>query len=341
MLVLLLASVVAGCQAIDYQATSLQTPVPAKLEPPTELSRVTLPAYRLEPPDAIRIETLKLVPRQPYHICPADVLTIRVYGTPERLPIDDYFSVSEMGVVDLGPPYGTVRVVGLTVEQATEAVRNALQYFLQQPGISVQLARSANATEISGDYLLQPDGMVNLRGFGMVRLCGMTVTEARQALLQHLGQYFESLQLSVDVIGYNSEGYYVIVAGPTGKETVKRFPITGNETVLDAIALLQGLEAVSSKTMWIARPAPDGFGAQQVLPVDWEAIARGGETKTNYQLLPDDRLYIVDEQLVAADAFIGKFTAPIARLLNISILGTSTIRGMQVLGRNYNRRRNF
>ncbi len=331
----------AGCQAIDFQATPLQPPVPAKLEPPTELSRVTLPPYRLKPPDAIRIETLTLVPRQPYHISAEDVLTIRVYGTPEQLPIDNYFVVSEMGVVDLGPPYGTVRVAGLTIGEAIEAVRNALRYFLQQPGVTVELARSASATEISGDYLMQPDGMVNLRSFGMVRLTGKTVTEAREALLKQLGQYFESLQLSVDVIGYNSEGYYVIVASHNGSETVRRFPITGNETVLDAIAQLQGLEGVSSKTMWVARPAPGGFGAQQVLPVDWEAIARGGETKTNYQMFPDDRLYIVDDNLVAANEFIGNVTAPIERLLSISSLGTRTINGMQILGRNYNRNRRY
>ncbi len=336
-----LAAIMAGCQAIDFHASSLQAPVPPEMEPPSELSMVSLPAYRIEPPDMIRIETLKLVPRPPYRINAYDALMIRVFGTPWNMPIDDYYSVSEMGIVDLGPAYGVVQVSGLTVDEAAEAVRRVLQYVLQQPSVTVQLSRSASAAEISGDYLVQLDGTVNLKGFGLVYVAGKTVAEARQELLKHLEQYFESLELSVDVVGYNSKGYYVIVAGANSGERVNRFPITGNETVLDAIAQIQGLTRVSSKTMWVARATPGGFDAEQNLPVDWDAIARGGATGTNYQLLPGDRLYIVDDNLMAANQFIGKVTQPIERLLSISRLGVNTIRGIQVLGRNYNRRRRY
>jgi len=334
-------TVATGCQAIDFHASSLQAPVPPELAPPSELDMVSLPAYRIEPPDMIRIETLALVPRPPYRIDAHDALMIRVFGTPEKMPIDDYYSVSEEGIVDLGPAYGVVRVSGLTIDEASEAIRRALQFVLQQPEVSVQLARSAGAAEISGDYLIQPDGTVNLRGFGAVHLSGKTVTEARRALLEHLEQYFDSLQLGVDVVGYNSEGYYVIVAGVNSGERVSRFPITGKETVLDAVGQIKGLTRVSSKTMWVARAAPGGFDAEQTLPVDWDAVARGGATGTNYQLLPGDRLYIVDDNLVAANDFIGRVTSPIRRLLSISLLGTDMVRGMQVLGRTYNRQRMY
>ena len=336
-----LAAIMAGCQAIDFHTSSLQAPVPPEMEPPSELSMVSLPTYRIEPPDMIRIETLKLVPRPPYRINAHDALMVRVFGTPWNMPIDDYYTVSEMGIVDLGPAYGVVQVSGLTVDEAAEAARRVLQYVLQQPSVTVQLARSASAAEIGGDYLVQPDGTVNLKSFGLVRVVGKTVAEARQELLKHLDQYFESLELSVDVVGYNSEGYYVIVAGANSGERVNRFPITGKETVLDAIAQIQGLTRVSSKTMWVARATPGGFDAEQNLPVNWDAIARGGATGTNYQLLPGDRLYIVDDNLMAANQFIGRVVQPIERLLSISQLGANTIRGIQVLGRNYNRERRY
>jgi hypothetical protein len=32
---------------------------------------------------------------------------------------------------------------------------------------------------------------------------------------------------------------------------------------------------------------------EQILPVDWNGITRAGNTRTNYQLLPGDRLYVV------------------------------------------------
>ncbi len=302
---------------------------------------VSLPAYRIETPDLIRIETLQMVPRQPYRIDAHDVLMIRGYGTPMEMPIDNYYTVSEQGVVDLGPAYGTYPVSGLTIEEAADVIRRGLRRVLPYSGISVQLARSAKAARISGDYLVQSDGVVNLRGFGSVRLAGKTVTEAREALLEHLDQYFDSLQLSVDVVNYNSDGYYVIVAGLHSAEKISRFPITGNETVLDAIGQIEGISSISSKTMWVARPAPGGFGAEQILPVDWQSVAEGGATATNYQLLPGDRLYLVDDSLVAANGFIGRLTDPLERLLSIGSLGATTIYRMQVLGRNYNRLRRY
>lgn len=49
---------------------------------------------------------------------------------------------------------------------------------------------------------------------------------------------------------YNSKKYYVITAGANVGENIQTFPITGKETVLDAIGQIRGLQRVSSKTMW-------------------------------------------------------------------------------------------
>ena len=274
-------------------------------------------------------------------LVPDDVLMIRVHGTPEQMPIDNYYVVSEEGIVDLGPAYGVVPVMGRTVEEATEAIRFSLRRLIPYIDVSVQLARSEAAEQISGDYPVQIDGTVNLGRYGIVNVAGKTVAETRELLLKHLDQYFESLQLGVDVIGYNSEGYYVIVAELNSAERIRRFRVTGNETVLDAISNLDGLSQVSSKTMWVARAVPGGVHGEQILPVDWDAIARGGVSTANYQLMPGDRLFIVDDNLMAANSFIGRVTTPLARLLSIGSLGADSIRGMQVTGRNYNRLRRY
>ena len=170
--------------------------------------------------------------------------------------------------------------------------------------MTVQLARSASAQDISREYTVAPDGVIHLSRFGAVHLAGKTVTEARLAIQDHLAQYFDSPLVGVSVVGYNSKTYYVITAGALTGESIQRFPITGNETVLDAIGQLREVPRVSSKTMWIARPVPGGCEQEQILPVDWNAIAAGGETKTNYQILPGDRLYIVDDSLVATNNYL-------------------------------------
>ncbi|HUT14538.1 MAG TPA: hypothetical protein VMY42_28890, partial [Thermoguttaceae bacterium] len=41
----------AGCQAIDFYENEAVNPISPELVPPRELSMVSLPAYRIEPPD--------------------------------------------------------------------------------------------------------------------------------------------------------------------------------------------------------------------------------------------------------------------------------------------------
>jgi polysaccharide export outer membrane protein len=328
-----------GCRAIDFYTPSLQAPVADELEPPRELSMVSLPAYRIEPPDMLRLEVLKAVPRPSYRLGAFDKVLIRAMGTLLDRPIDGYFLVEREGIVTLGLPYGTVRLMGLTTVEAAAAVRQTLQLVLQNPEVTVQVISSASTQQFGGEYQVEPDGVVRLHGYGEVRVAGMTVTEASRALEQQLARSFDSPQVGVEVIHYNSKSYYVIMPGAGSAESVQRFPIMGNETVLDAIGQIQQFSNLSSKTMWVARAAPGGFGAEQVLPVDWEAIARGGQPKTNYQLMPGDRLYIVADNLVDMNHYIGTLTAPIERLLGISSLGVNTAHGSQVLGRRYNARR--
>jgi polysaccharide export outer membrane protein len=99
--------------------------------------------------------------------------------------------------------------------------------------------------------------------------------------------------------------------------------VTGNETVLDAIAQIQGLEQVSSKKIWIARPTRDTQRVQ-ILPVDWFAVTEQGTPHTNYQILPGDRVFIAEDKLVAFDTQIAKLTAPLERIMGFVLLGTGT-----------------
>ena len=73
--------------------------------------------------------------------------------------------------------------------------------------------------------------------------------------------------------------------------TQGKFPIKGNETVLDAI-LQAGLKSNSlPEKAYLVRPHPAG-GCDQVLRIDWCAIKERGETITNYQLFPGDRVVV-------------------------------------------------
>ena len=75
--------------------------------------------------------------------------------------------------------------------------------------------------------------------------------------------------------------------------------------VLDAISNVSGLDTVSSKKIWVARPTSDNCKVQ-VLPVDWYAVTENGQPHTNYQILPGDRVFIAEDKLVAFDTHIAK-----------------------------------
>jgi polysaccharide export outer membrane protein len=328
-----------GCRAYDPYSPALEPPKPAAFLPPREKSMVSLPAYRIEPPDIIQIEMLKIIPLPPYRAEVFDVLQIRAQNPLPEQPLDGYFMVEAEGTLNLGPAYGSVRVAGMTIDEVRATVEQSLGKLLKNPGVSVQLARVSGAQPVTGQYLVGPDGTVNLRQYGVVHLAGKTVTEARIAIQNHLKEYLDSPEAAVDVIAYNSKVYYVVTQGAGLGDQIRRFPITGNETALDAIAQIQGLSQVSSKHIWIARPAMGNFGCQQILPIDWDSITQGAQTGTNYQLMPGDRVYIAEDELVTFSNLIGKTTAPLERIGGILSLGNSTIRGFQTAGRAYNQNR--
>ena len=71
----------------------------------------------------------------------------------------------------------------------------------------------------NGQYLVGPDGTINLRRCGTLQVMGLTIAEAKAALEKHLAKYFHSPEVSVDVIAYNSKVYYVITEGPGSATT--------------------------------------------------------------------------------------------------------------------------
>jgi len=303
------------------------------------LAKMSLPMYRIEPPDILRLEIVKMVPLPPYRVEVYDVLQINVVGTLLDQPIAGFFLVEAEGTVQLGPAYGSVRLVGMTVDEAQRSLDAHLRQILKAPEVSVQLARASGLQPISDNYLVGPDGTVNLRQFGNVYVAGKTLIEARLAIEKHLSQFLDSPRISLDVVAYNSKVYYIITEGTGLDDNVVRVPITGNETVLDAISQVRGLSPVSSKKIWIARPAPGGTGCEQILPVEWNAVTRGGNAATNYQILPGDRVFIAHDGAVALTAYLGKVIGPIERVSGFGSLFASTIREFQTMGRGYNQNR--
>jgi polysaccharide export outer membrane protein len=212
---------------------------------------------------------------------------------------------------------------------------------------------------IEGQHLVAPDGTINLGIYGKIRVVGMTLDQVADAVASRLLELmpgllrtvkkrddkgketnefedkgwrgdFSSIELlkkemQVDVLAYNSKFYYVITDGGGYGQQVYPIPITGNETVLDALAKVNGLPAVANKRrVWVARATRAGQ-PPKILPVDWMSVTQCGSSATNYQVFPGDRVYVDSDKWIKRDTWLAKRFSPIQRILGVTLLGASTV----------------
>jgi polysaccharide biosynthesis/export protein len=350
--------------AIAALAAGCVSPFPAPLadgfaarDPaiPREQCRYSLAPYRVMPPDILLIDAVYNVRGAATRLRSGDQIIVRLL---KGLPLDlgdentgnllqlaanqpqlqakilnGPYVVEADGTVDLGAAYGRVPVAGLTIDEARAAIEQYLhdRRGLRDPKLSLMLADMNGRQVVAGQHLVRPDGTVGLGIYGDVRVAGLTLPEVRRAIELHLSMFLNDPVVSVDVFAYNSKVYYIIADGGGYGQQIVRLPCTGNETVLDAIAQINGLPQVSSKRVWIARPSPEPGGRPEILCVNWQAITADGIATTNYQLLPGDRVFVKADDLVATDNFLAKVLAPVNRILGAMLLGISNAEGIQEL----------
>jgi polysaccharide export outer membrane protein len=207
-------------------------------------------------------------------------------------------------------------------------------YIIEPPDqLIIQSPDGIKDQPIAGVHLVRPDGTVNLGIYGDVYLAGLTLDMARAAITAQVKRRvadFTDKNLVVDVYAYNSKVYYIITDGGGYGAQLYRLPITGNETVLDALSMIYGLPPVAStKKIWVARATPGDGDHPKVLPVDWCGITQYGKASTNYQVIPGDRIYVQSDPWIRVDTAINKRLAPVDRILGTTLLGSSTVNSIR------------
>ncbi|HWG42140.1 MAG TPA: polysaccharide biosynthesis/export family protein [Gemmataceae bacterium] len=301
---------------------------------PRELRMTTLPPYIIEPPDILIIRATNIVPKPPYRVQPLDALYIQADQTLPDLPIRGAYGIEPDGNVNLGLAYGTVRVAGMTIEEAQKAIQDHLLKTLKKTRVQVSLAQSRGMQQIQGDHIVRMDGTIGLGVYGSAYVTGMTIDQARKAIEEHLGKSLLAPEISLDVYAYNSKWYYIVVDRAGFGQTIMRLPITGRDTVLDAISQMFGTMYMSSnKHLWLARPNGKDPNDMQMFPINWPALTQGGSPATNYQLLPGDRLYVQSNPLMRANNRLNQFFAPIERVFGFTLLGAATASSVGQVGK--------
>src|SRR5438034_3234474 len=172
-----------------------------------------------------------------------------------------------------------------------ELSKAVLPAYIVEPGdvLLVTPADLDSPVRLPSDQTVLPDGRIDLGKYGRVQVAGKTVDEIEVIVgVAVKAKTPEAGPINVRLVGRQSKVYYVLgqVNAPGA------FPLQGRETVLDGIVAAGGLNIRASRNnIILSRPTPPE-GCRVVLPVCYRQIVQLGDTTTNYQLQPGDRIYV-------------------------------------------------
>jgi protein involved in polysaccharide export with SLBB domain len=177
-----------------------------------------------------------------------------------------------------------------------ELEKQVLPPYVVEPGdvLLVVVADLDSPVRFPGDQPVLPDGTINLGRYGRVEVAGKTVEEIQDIVRAAVQPQLEGKTLgaiSVRLMTRVSKVYYVLgeVNAPGS------YPLSGRETVLDGILAAGGLTDRASRSQIIlSRPThPDS--CRIVLPICYRQIVQLGDSTTNYQLAPGDRIFVASK----------------------------------------------
>jgi protein involved in polysaccharide export with SLBB domain len=197
-----------------------------------------------------------------------------------------------------------------------ELNKHVLPPYTVEPGdvLLVQPADLDSPIRLPGDQPVLTDGTINLGRYGQLVVAGKTVPEIEADIRTQVQAYLAAQPrcparpgappepgteprlpepgdvgpITVRIVTRVSKVYYVLgeVNAPGA------LTLNGRETVLDGILAAGGLtERASRRNIILCRPTqPDS--CRVVLPIFYNEIVQLGDTSTNYQLAPGDRIYV-------------------------------------------------
>jgi polysaccharide export outer membrane protein len=183
-----------------------------------------------------------------------------------------------------------------------ELSKSVLAVYLIEPGDGLLVETEAldSPVRFPTDQTVLPDGTIDLGSYGRRMVTGKSV-EQIEDLVQELVRAGGDKKTVVNVrlVQPRSAVYYVLgeVNSPGA------FPLVGRETVLDGILAAGGISSRASPCNIVLSRPTQPHGCRVVLPICYRHIAQIGDTSTNYQLMPGDRIYVATRTLWEQLAF--------------------------------------
>jgi polysaccharide export outer membrane protein len=140
--------------------------------------------------------------------------------------------------------------------------------------------------EMSGDYVVRPDGRITLPLLNDIQAAGLTPEQLREALTKAASKLIEDPAVTVGIKAINSRK--VFITGMVGKGGA--YPLTSPMTVAQLISIAGGLhEFADSKKILIVRTEN---GRQVAHKFNYKDFANGKNLKQNIELKPGDQIIV-------------------------------------------------
>jgi polysaccharide biosynthesis/export protein len=161
---------------------------------------------------------------------------------------------------------------------------------------------------------VQPDGFVTLQLVGDIKLEGLTLDQAHDAVLSAASQRLNKPDLVFLVKDFDKPHFVV-----TGEvNTPGRFELRGDIKVSEAIAMAGGLKAASAKhsQILLVRRVNDSFGETHV--IDLKGFEKGRDYSEDFTIQPGDMVVVPQNSVSKIERFVkwgnvGVYANPIMR----------------------------
>ena len=165
-------------------------------------------------------------------------------------------------------PVDSPPIVNLANPDATVPLEELIkvEYARIAPGdkVDVRILSVAN-TNLSGQFLVLPDGKINFPLVGTVQAAGYSVQEFDTLLSSAIGAYYRNIDVSVNVIERSDRFVYVL--GQV--RTSGRYEMRAGDRVLHALSAAGGLtDAARENCVVLLRRMPDGTDTAYRLEFD-------------------------------------------------------------------------
>lgn len=167
------------------------------------------------------------------------------------------------------------------------------------------------APEITRQVVVRPDGRISFDLVGDVEVEGKTVGEIQEDITARVRKYIVHPDVIVLLTASNSRRYYVFgeVRRPGS------YPLVGRVHAVQALASAGGPGRLAAMgRARLTRPSSKGDEAYHI---DFNAITKKGTGTTNFELQPEDVIYVPPSTSGAIGYFLGNLFYPIQQIIGL------------------------